>query len=71
VDAPFSVLGTDGFGRSDTRSKLREFFEIDRGSIVIAALHSLQKQKVVKGDLVAKAIETYAVDIDSPSPWLI
>jgi pyruvate dehydrogenase complex dehydrogenase (E1) component len=38
---------------------------------VIAALHSLQKQKVVKGDLVAKAIETYAVDIDSPSPWLI
>jgi pyruvate dehydrogenase E1 component len=71
VDAPFSVLGTDGFGRSDTRSKLREFFEIDRGSIVIAALHALQKQKLVKGDLVAKAIETYAVDIDSPSPWLI
>ena len=71
VDAPFSVLGTDGFGRSDTRSKLREFFEIDRGSIVIAALHALQKQGAVKGELVARAIEQYGVDIDAQSPWLI
>jgi pyruvate dehydrogenase E1 component len=71
VDAPFTVLGTDGFGRSDTRSKLREFFEIDRGSIVIAALHALQKQGLVKGEVVARAIEQYGVDIDAQSPWLI
>ncbi len=71
VEAQFTVLGTDGFGRSDTRSKLREFFEIDRGSIVIAALHALQKQGLVKGEVIARALKQYGVDIDAQSPWLI
>ena len=41
VDAPFTSLGTDGFGRSDTRTALRRFFEVDRHHVVVAALHSL------------------------------
>jgi pyruvate dehydrogenase E1 component len=69
VDAPFTVLGTDGFGRSDTRSKLREFFEIDKHSIVIAALYALRKQGSVSAETVQQAIKSLGVSTHEQGPW--
>ena len=69
VDAPFIVLGTDGFGRSDTRAALRRFFEVDRQHIVVAALKSLVDGKHVKKDMVASAIERYQLTTDDVPPW--
>jgi len=65
----FVALGTDGFGRSDTRSTLRGFFEVDRQHIVIAALHVLQQQEAVSPKSVAAAIERYGVDPEALPPW--
>jgi pyruvate dehydrogenase E1 component len=56
------TLGTDGFGRSDTRVKLRRFFEIDAESVVIATLYSLARKGLVGNDLVARAIKDLGVD---------
>ena len=65
----FVALGTDGFGRSDTRSSLRKFFEVDRHHIVIAALDVLAAEGVrTRGD-VAKAINLYGVAAERDSPW--
>ncbi len=69
IDAPYTVLGTDGFGRSDTRAKLREFFEVDKSSIVVAALHSLQKQGAVSGEVVQKAIQSLGLNTGDVGPW--
>ena len=69
LDTPFVVLGTDGFGRSDTRASLRRFFEVDRHHIVIAALKSLADVKGVKADRVASAIQQYQLTTDDASPW--
>ncbi|MBH9578111.1 alpha-ketoglutarate dehydrogenase [Inhella proteolytica] len=69
VDAPFSSLGTDGFGRSDTRQKLRQFFEIDRHQIVLAALQSLVAQGAIHADCLAQARQRYGVRIAPNSPW--
>lgn len=71
VEAPFTVLGTDGFGRSDTRSALRSFFEVDRHQVVIAALSALSRLGVVDRQQVAKAISRYGVATDTPSPWSV
>ncbi|MDC9728811.1 MAG: pyruvate dehydrogenase (acetyl-transferring), homodimeric type [Methyloprofundus sp.] len=71
VKADYTVLGTDGFGRSDTRENLRSFFEVDRFHVVIAALKALAD----KGDFDAKkineAIEKYSINADVVAPWLI
>ena len=69
VDAPFSSLGTDGFGRSDTRQKLRQFFEVDRHQIVLAALQSLVAQGAIHADCLAQARARYAVRVAPNSPW--
>ncbi|MDR9754041.1 alpha-ketoglutarate dehydrogenase [Pseudomonas sp. SZMC_28357] len=69
LPAPFTALGTDGFGRSDTRAALREFFEIDRHSIVLAALTSLAEEGVVDRQLCAEAIQRYGLDTDSAASW--
>lgn len=69
LDAPFVALGTDGFGRSDTRKALRRFFEIDRYHIVVAALDALVKEKVCDQKLVAEAIHRYGVEADIQAPW--
>jgi pyruvate dehydrogenase E1 component len=69
VGAPFVALGTDGFGRSDTRSALRGYFEIDRRHIAVAALDALARQGRVPASVVAQAIERYAIDADAPPPW--
>ena len=68
VTQPFVALGTDGFGRSDTREALRRFFEVDRYHIVLAALHSLQPR--VPPSTVASAIERYNIDVDVAAPWM-
>ena len=69
VEAPFSVLGTDGFGRSDTRSALRRFFEVDRHHVVLAALDALRRQGTVDAALCAEAIARYGIDAERDAPW--
>ena len=69
VDAPFLALGTDGFGRSDTRTALRAFFEVDRRHIAIAALTALGKRDARLRSAAQAAIERYAVDADADPPW--
>ena len=71
LDARLIALGTDGFGRSDTRQALRAFFEIDRCSIVIAALASLAEESAIAREVVANAIERYGVNSSAPPPWTI
>jgi len=62
------VLGTDGFGRSDFRSKLREHFEVNRHYIVVAALKALSEQGTVPAETVAKAIQQYQLQADKVNP---
>ncbi len=71
VDAPFTALGTDGFGRSDTRTALRAFFEVDRHQIVLAALSALAKEGTVPRETVAEAIARYGIAPDAPAPWTV
>ena len=69
VEAPFTALGTDGFGRSDTRSALRRFFEVDAANIVIAVLYALAKEGDVSVETVSAAIARFGLDSASPAPW--
>jgi pyruvate dehydrogenase E1 component len=64
----YKVLGTDGFGRSDFRSKLREHFEINRHYIVVAALKALSEEGVVPVSTVTKAIQQYQLSADKTNP---
>lgn len=68
-NAPYTVLGTDGFGRSDTRSALRSFFEVDRKQIVVAALCALAQAGSVSRERAAEAIARYGIVTDETSPW--
>jgi pyruvate dehydrogenase E1 component len=67
-DRTYKVLGTDGFGRSDTRAKLREFFEVNRYYITVAALKSLADEGKVPVKTVAEAIAKYGIDPNKPNP---
>jgi pyruvate dehydrogenase E1 component len=69
LHAPFTALGTDGFGRSDTRAALRGFFEVDRGQIVLAALTALREQGRVDAATCASAIAGYGMAAEGPPPW--
>ena len=71
LEARFIALGADGFGRSDTRESLRAFFEVDRCSVVIAALASLATGGLIAREVVANAIERYGVNSSAPPPWTI
>ena len=62
------MLGTDGFGRSDTRAKLREFFEVDRRYVTVAALRALADEGTVPAAKVADAIKKYGIDANKPNP---
>jgi pyruvate dehydrogenase E1 component len=64
----FSVLGTDGFGRSDTRKRLRKFFEVDRHYVAVAALKALADQEVLPRKRVTEAIKKYGIDPEKPNP---
>jgi pyruvate dehydrogenase E1 component len=64
----YSVLGTDGFGRSDTRRALRRFFEVDRNYVAVAALKALADMEAIPRAKVADAIKRYGIDAEKPSP---
>ncbi|MGD9953160.1 MAG: pyruvate dehydrogenase (acetyl-transferring), homodimeric type [Burkholderiales bacterium] len=64
----YRVLGTDGYGRSDSRAKLRHFFEVNRYFVVLAALQALAEQGEGKAKRVAEAIKKYGIDADKPDP---
>ncbi len=68
VPMPYHVLGTDGFGRSDTRENLRDFFEVDRRWIAVKALSALAQLKQVKSSLVAEAMQKYGIHTAKPNP---
>jgi pyruvate dehydrogenase E1 component len=68
VPGPYRVLGTDGFGRSDYRVKLRRFFEVDRHYVTVAALKALADDGVVEPAAVQAAIERYSIDTERPAP---
>jgi pyruvate dehydrogenase E1 component len=65
----YTVLGTDGFGRSDYRVKLRSFFEVDRHHVSVAALKALADEGAVDPTVVQAAIERYEIDADADAPW--
>ena len=65
------VLGTDGFGRSDYRAKLRRFFEVDRYYVAVAALKALADDGLVKPAVVAEAIAKYGLDTERAAPWTV
>ncbi len=69
LEAPFSVLGTDGFGRSDTRAALRSFFEIDWRHIVLAALTALADQGEIDRQVCVNTIDVLEIDAESEAPW--
>ena len=71
IPAPYTVLGTDGFGRSDTRENLRRFFEVDRYHVTIAALKSLADLGQFDPAKVDVAIAKYGIAADVKAPWLI
>jgi pyruvate dehydrogenase E1 component len=68
VKRRYRVLGTDGFGRSDYRRKLREHFEVDRHFVTVAALTELAAEGTVSADTVGEAIKKYGVNPDKPDP---
>jgi len=68
IAAPFHVLGTDGFGRSDTREKLRHFFEVDRQFVTLAALGKLAQGQVISAKEVAAARDKMGIDANKKNP---
>jgi len=70
-DRVYRVLGTDGFGRSDTRAALRRFFEVSREFIVVAALKALAEQSGGSGKQVAEALRKYGIDADKADPTTV
>jgi len=68
---PMTVLGTDGFGRSDSREALRHFFEVDRHFITVAALKALADQGEIKSSVVAEAIKSFAIDPEKTNPLMV
>ena len=70
LSAPYTVLGTDGFGRSDTRAELRDFFEVDRRFIALSALSALARAQHIPVDDVRRARDAFGIDPDKPNPRL-
>jgi len=71
VKARYKTLGTDGFGRSDFRVKLRQFFEVDRFYVAVAALKALADEGTIPASEVAKAIKQYKINPDKPNPTTV
>ena len=68
TDKPFYSLGTDGFGRSDTRKNLRKFFEVDKEHIVAYTLSALSKEQLIGSDAAEKAFKKYKINKDKDFP---
>jgi len=71
VKRRYVVLGTDGFGRSDTREELRQFFEVNPHYVAVAALKALADEGTIPAAKVAEAIAKYGIDPDKPAPWTV
>ena len=71
IPGRYVTLGTDGFGRSDTRERLRSFFEVDRHNIVLAALKALADDGAMPADRVGEAISKYSLDPEKLEPWTV
>ncbi len=71
VGRRYVVLGTDGFGRSDTREQLRYFFEVNRHYVVVAALKALADEGTIPAATVTQAIRKYGIDPAKPCPWTV
>ncbi len=71
VEARFVALGTDGFGRSDSRAALRKFFEVDRHSIVLAALEALVREGTIERAVLLAAVDKFGLTRQAPSPWTV
>jgi len=69
IDARYVTLGTDGFGRSDTREQLRRFFEVDRYQVVLAAIRELVRAGTIAATHFEAARERYAGTAVSTPPW--
>jgi len=69
LDSRYTVLGTDGFGRSDTRAALRDFFEVDRHHLVLAALTALVEQGSLQPQVCQQAIERYGLQAEREASW--
>ena len=69
VPRRYVTLGTDGFGRSDTRAALRRFFEVDRHHLAVVALKALADEGTIDRGRVTQAMVRYGIDPDSPNPW--
>ena len=71
LDRRYVTLGTDGFGRSDWRVKLRQYFEVNRYYVTVAALKALADEGAVAPALVTEAIRKYSLDTERPDPWTV
>ena len=71
INRRYVTLGTDGFGRSDTREALRHFFEVDRRWVTVAALKALADDEVIERGVVVEAIAKYGLDINKPNPMTV
>jgi pyruvate dehydrogenase E1 component len=71
LDARFVALGTDGFGRSDTRTALRAFFEVDAKSIALAAIEALVREGNIERKVLVEAIAEFGVTAEAPAPWTV
>jgi pyruvate dehydrogenase E1 component len=71
VPGGLTTLGTDGFGRSDTRERLRRFFEVDAVSIVVGTLYAMAERKLIEMNVVARAIKELGLDPEKVCPQLV
>ena len=71
INCPFVALGTDGFGRSDTRENLRDFFEVNRYYIILYAIDKLAKIGKVRKKMISECINKYNIDLDKHNPFNI
>ena len=71
IPGDYVALGTEGFGRSDTRKKLRHFFEVDRHFVTVAALKALADQGAIKASVVTKALKHFGIDSEKPDPMSV
>ena len=69
IDAPYVTLGTDGFGRSDTRAALRSFFEVDSFHVAVNALAALARTGAMPASVVGDAVRKYGVKSAATAPW--
>ena len=71
VPGSYYCLGTDGFGRSDTRERLRRFFEVDRYYVVLTAIKALVRAGELEEGMVDAALKKYGLDPEKPNPVMV